>query len=330
MHDGAGGRVVDVGQLRQLARPGGAASARTGRPWPARCTARSGVENDGTEPRAGMPSSSRTASSAGMPSVDEERGDDRLGRAAGDLAQRRAELAASRPSAAARTRDDGVDAVVVDGLAAARRGTPPGVPVDADVDRRVVGQPQPLLEHGVGDQHAQRGRVADDRHPVARPAAAGGPAACATSNSSRHASRPGSRRPRRTAPPPTARAPRPTCRPGPGRRARAGRSSPRRSAWCGRRVRASRANLRGLPKLSRYSSTTSVAGSVSQYCSRSLPETSARLPAETKVDSPRPRPRRPLEHRDAERAGLAEEADPAAAGDQRREAWRSAAPSGRC
>ncbi|SKY05943.1 Uncharacterised protein [Mycobacteroides abscessus subsp. abscessus] len=51
-------------------------------------------------------------------------------------------------------------------------------------------------------------------------------------------------------------------------------------------LRAMRENLRGLPKLSRYSSTTSVAASESQYCSRSLPETSARLPAETKVDNP--------------------------------------------
>ena len=50
--------------------------------------------------------------------------------------------------------------------------------------------------------------------------------------------------------------------------------------------RAIRENLRGFPKLSRYSSTTSVAVSVSQYCSRSLPETSARFPAETKVDKP--------------------------------------------
>ena len=52
-------------------------------------------------------------------------------------------------------------------------------------------------------------------------------------------------------------------------------------------LRASRANLRGLPKLSRCRRTTSVAGSVAQYWSRSLPLTSARLPAETKVDSPR-------------------------------------------
>ena len=53
--------------------------------------------------------------------------------------------------------------------------------------------------------------------------------------------------------------------------------------------RAIRLNLRGLPMDSRYSSSTSVAGSSSQYWIRSLPLTSARLPAETKVDSPRPR-----------------------------------------
>ncbi len=53
--------------------------------------------------------------------------------------------------------------------------------------------------------------------------------------------------------------------------------------------RASRANLRGLPKDSRYSRITSVPGSSRQYCSRSLPDTSARLPAETNVDRPRPR-----------------------------------------
>ena len=53
-------------------------------------------------------------------------------------------------------------------------------------------------------------------------------------------------------------------------------------------TRASRANFRGLPNDSRYSSTTSVRSSPCQNCSRSLPETSARLPADTKVDSPRP------------------------------------------
>ncbi len=51
-------------------------------------------------------------------------------------------------------------------------------------------------------------------------------------------------------------------------------------------TRAMRANLRGLPKPCRCMSTTSVAGSACQYCSRSLPETSARSPIETKVDSP--------------------------------------------
>ena len=52
--------------------------------------------------------------------------------------------------------------------------------------------------------------------------------------------------------------------------------------------RAMRANLRGLPNDSRYSSTTSVPGSSSQYWSRSLPLTSALLPTETKLDTPSP------------------------------------------
>ena len=52
--------------------------------------------------------------------------------------------------------------------------------------------------------------------------------------------------------------------------------------------RAMRANLRGLPNDSRYSSTTSVPGSSSQYWSRSLPLTSALLPTDTKLDTPRP------------------------------------------
>src|SRR5699024_3604513 len=51
--------------------------------------------------------------------------------------------------------------------------------------------------------------------------------------------------------------------------------------------RASRPNLRGLPNDSRYSRSTSVLGSDSQYCSRSLPEMSALLPTDTKLDSPR-------------------------------------------
>src|SRR3954470_4095985 len=53
--------------------------------------------------------------------------------------------------------------------------------------------------------------------------------------------------------------------------------------------RAIRENLRGLPIDSRYIITTSVDSSSSQYCRRSLPDTSARLPALTNVDSPRPR-----------------------------------------
>ena len=47
--------------------------------------------------------------------------------------------------------------------------------------------------------------------------------------------------------------------------------------------RAMRANLRGLPKDSRYKSTTSVPASSSQYWSRSLPLTSALLPTDTKL-----------------------------------------------
>src|SRR5439155_25769622 len=54
--------------------------------------------------------------------------------------------------------------------------------------------------------------------------------------------------------------------------------------------RATRLNLRGLPSESRYSSTTSVDSSEYQNCIRSLPDTSARFPADTKLDSPRPRP----------------------------------------
>ena len=52
--------------------------------------------------------------------------------------------------------------------------------------------------------------------------------------------------------------------------------------------RAMRANLRGLPIDSRYRPTARVSGSSSQYWRRSLPDRSARLPAETKVEMPRP------------------------------------------
>ncbi len=46
-------------------------------------------------------------------------------------------------------------------------------------------------------------------------------------------------------------------------------------------------NLRGLPKLSRYSRMTAVFGSSAQYWMRSLPETSALFPADTNVEIPR-------------------------------------------
>src|SRR4051794_38344014 len=53
--------------------------------------------------------------------------------------------------------------------------------------------------------------------------------------------------------------------------------------------RAIRENLRGLPIDSRYIITTSVDSSSSQYCRRSLLDTSARLPALTNVERPSPR-----------------------------------------
>jgi hypothetical protein len=43
----------------------------------------------------------------------------------------------------------------------------------------------------------------------------------------------------------------------------------------------------GFPKLSRYRRMTSVRGSSAQYWIRSLPETSALFPTETKVEIPR-------------------------------------------
>ena len=67
---------------------------------------------------------------------------------------------------------------------------------------------------------------------------------------------------------------------------------PERTATIGFRLetrRAMRENLRGLPIDSRYIITTSVDSSSSQYWRRSLPETSARLPALTNVEMPRPR-----------------------------------------
>ncbi len=53
--------------------------------------------------------------------------------------------------------------------------------------------------------------------------------------------------------------------------------------------RARRVNFRGLPRVSRYIRATSVASSSYQYWRMSLPETSARFPAETKDDRPSPR-----------------------------------------
>ena len=55
------------------------------------------------------------------------------------------------------------------------------------------------------------------------------------------------------------------------------------------RRRVMRAKLRGLPNDSRWSRTTSVSSSCSQYCSRSLPLTSGLLPTDTNVEMPMPR-----------------------------------------
>ena len=52
--------------------------------------------------------------------------------------------------------------------------------------------------------------------------------------------------------------------------------------------RAMRLNLRALPNDSRYSSTRAVRSSSAQYCSRSLADTSARLPMAANDDAPSP------------------------------------------
>ena len=53
-------------------------------------------------------------------------------------------------------------------------------------------------------------------------------------------------------------------------------------------VRASSTNRPGFPKFSRYMSTAVVVASCSQYSSRSLPLTSALLPADTNEEKPMP------------------------------------------
>ena len=53
------------------------------------------------------------------------------------------------------------------------------------------------------------------------------------------------------------------------------------------RLRAMRENLRGLPIDSRYRPTALVESSSIQYCMKSLPDTSTRLPADPKVETPR-------------------------------------------
>ena len=70
-----------------------------------------------------------------------------------------------------------------------------------------------------------------------------------------------------------------------------------------------RTNLRGLPNDSRYSAITDVASSASQYRSRSLPEMSALLPTDTKLEMPMPRRAALVDQRDAECPGLRHERD---------------------
>ena len=135
--------------------------------------------------------------------------------------------------------------------------------------------------HGVGVAHAEDA-IALRQRLRAR--------AAARRRTSRKRCRCGSRRTARTsAPRPRAadRVPRTECPSGtpwvlrPALTATIGLCAPSR--------RAMRLNLRGLPIDSRYSITSVVASSSSQYCSRSLPLTSARLPADTKVEMPSPR-----------------------------------------
>ncbi len=73
--------------------------------------------------------------------------------------------------------------------------------------------------------------------------------------------------------------------------------------------RATRPNLRGLPNDSRYSATTCVAGSCSQYWSRSLLDRSALSPSETNARQPDPAARDAVDRGRAERAALGHEAD---------------------
>ena len=88
-------------------------------------TARSGrrVGRDRAARRA-CRRSSRTASSGGMPSVDRKLATIGLAEPRGDVAQRRPELRRPGHERRQEDRDDRVDAVVVHGLPAARRGSP--------------------------------------------------------------------------------------------------------------------------------------------------------------------------------------------------------------
>ena len=204
--------------------------------------------------------------------------------------------------------------------------------LDPEVDRRAVGHHQPGVQAEVDGQHAQRAGVAHDADPVAASAPAGWTAA-ARRRTRRSDPGCGSPRTARTGWPPRPRT-------GVGR---VERWRPDRASTCECRpdltaitglVRAStlasRANLRGLPNDSRYSSTTSVRSSPCQYCSRSLPETSARLPADDEGGQAQPTSGGVGQDGHAQRAGLAEEADPTGRRHHRGQRGVQSAPPDRC
>ena len=189
-----------------------------------------------------------------------------------------------------------------------------------------LGQRQPGVDAGVGGQGQRAAAVADQRHPVARRAAAGRPAP-GRRRAAGPACRPGSRRSGRAArrSVPGGSVARRSGRPGPRRR-----SARRRWAWSATRSRAMRLNLRALPNDSRYSSTSSVRSSSAQYCSRSLADTSARLPMAANDDAPRPAVADAVEQRAADRPRLGQQRRPARAGGSGWRTWRAGAPRGRC
>ena len=245
------GRLVDVGQLGQLPDRAGAASGRTRRPWPARSPPAPASRTTGTEPRAGMP----------VLVEDGQLGRDALG---GEEAWRRSawstSAATSRsagPNSCEPAMSGGRNTATTASTrssstascSAARKSS--GRAVGADVDRRARG-PAAAPPRARRRRPASPSRSSCRRSRPGRPPGSGWWASSgADVEQLRHrldADHPGrgEQRGHRLLGHGHRRAGQPA-----GDRARAARSSPPRPAWCGRRVRASRANLRGLPKLSR-------------------------------------------------------------------------------